>query len=308
MKLRPQEQARQQIGLGIFVGVFSAVAMAAMALMSHKVLQTEPVVMVLLVQSIVGCVITGMVIGIRGGTKGFRTHRPGVHLVRDAMGLVGFLLLMYALSGLGAAETLLLSNMCPFWILVFGTVFLGRRSHWGVWVSATAAFAGLAIVLIHGRQDMIINPHMAAAVGNGVALAIISMLLHKMGATEPVERTTFYYSIVILIAALVGLVWFWKEPTMSMLGLMIGVGLAWTFRVLTYAQTNRLCPSHLAATLTYLSVIVSLLFEWWFYGQLLGPSALLGMALVIGGGICMAILVHRSNRGAPNGTRSPSTS
>ena len=51
-----------------------------------------------------------------------------------------------------------------------------------------------------------------------------------------------------------------------------------------------------------------LLFEWWFYGQLLGPSALLGMALVIGGGICMAILVHRSNRGAPNGTRSPSTS
>ena len=239
--------------------------------------------------------ILGIAMLARARGISLRTRVPFMHLWRSVVGVAALTMWFHAIGHMPLATAVTLNYMSSVWMALFligGAVLVGaQRVDPRLVVTVLVGFAGVALVL---RPTISPDQMMAGLVGlaSGMLSALAYLQVTTLGRVgEPEIRVVYYFSWGGLVAGVVmTLFQGWHRHTVAGLGLLLATGvLATTAQVLltrAYAIGRPLSN----ASLQYLGIAFSSVYGVWLFDDPLPPSALGGMALIVGAGLAAARL------------------
>jgi drug/metabolite transporter (DMT)-like permease len=221
----------------------------------------------------------------------FRTKRPGMHLLRGAIGAVGNACFFWTLTQMLLADAMALQFSRPLFMIPLAVFLLGETV--GLRRTAVAAVGFAGIVLYARPFTGGFEP--AALVGALGALAggLVVICIKRLATTEPTRVTMFYYASWNALFALVPAALFWVTPTLPQLALLTVVGFlgiggqSLITHGLTMGEATVLVP------LDYSRIIYSAVLGYLLFNEIPGPWSFAGMALIVA---CSLYLVLTEKR------------
>jgi drug/metabolite transporter (DMT)-like permease len=221
----------------------------------------------------------------------FRTKRPGMHLLRGAIGAVGNACFFWTLTQMLLADAMALQFSRPLFMIPLAVFLLSETV--GLRRTAVAAVGFAGIVLYARPFTAGFEP--AAFVGALGALAggLVVICIKRLATTEPTRVIMFYYASWNALFALVPAALFWVTPTLPQLALLTVVGIlgiggqSLITHGLTMGEATVLVP------LDYSRIIYSAALGYLLFGEIPGPWSFAGMALIVG---CSLYLVLTEKR------------
>lgn len=232
---------------------------------------------------------------LRHGPQSLRTTRLSGHLWRSLFGLLGMYTLFYAIAHLTLAEALLLNYASPLFIPFIAWAVLAERPPALMIPAALLGLAGVALIV----KPAALGLSVAALVGmaSGVFAACAMVSLRRISDTEPAQRVVFYFSAIGTLISSIPLWWFGSWPSLTLLALMVGTGLAATNGQLQLTRAYSHAPAARVGAMGYSAVIFAALLGWLLWGETLDVYSVCGAVLVIG--TCVLASWQRAPRSAP---------
>lgn len=245
-------------------------------------------------------VVVGFVT-LTGGLGSLRTQRIGAHVLRTAVGLTSMSFMFATLMLLPLAEATILQFTVPIFATILGALFLAEKTGVHRWSAVIAGFVGVVIVAQPGSGHI---PLVGAATGLTAALlsACVSLLIRRLGATEPPATTVFYFALLSLVP-LAPILAFTAQPhPAATWALMLAVGLVGGVGQLAMTTSLKLAPVSVVVPMDYSGLLWATLFGYVAFDALPGLSTWAGAPLIIGSGLYIVWREHRLARGIARST------
>ncbi|HVJ90244.1 MAG TPA: DMT family transporter [Labilithrix sp.] len=220
---------------------------------------------------------------------------------RSLFGTVSMVSTFYALSSrtVSLGDTVTLLNLAPVFLAVLAPIFLRERTTAGVAFAIALALLGVMLVVrptfLFGTTTSAhislahVGPSATAttsvAVFAALSTSIAMMLLRRVGQTESAETIAFHFSLFAALALSFLSLFDLRVPTSRDAACMVGAGLCAGFGQLAMTRAYALEHAARVSGMSYLSVVASALLGAAVLGERPGPTAVVGMGLVIAGGI-----------------------
>ena len=259
-------------------------------------------------RSLVGALCIFGLTRLRGGPS-LATPLPAMHFWRSASGVAALLLWFHAIIGLPLATAMTLNYMSSVWMALFllgGSVLMGAARLDGRLVAAVlAGFAGVALVLRPSVEQQQLW-HGLAGVLSGMLAALAYLQVTALGrAGEPAQRIVFYFCIGGLAVGAASMLIGGSAPhTPGGLALLLAIGLLATAGQTMMTAAYRIGRTLVNASLQYLGIAFSFAFGVLWFDDPFTPSALAGIALIVGAGLAATMLRTRQQPDASD-TRAP---
>ena len=187
-------------------------------------------------------------------------------------------------------EVKAVSFISPLLVTLFAVWWLREQVSRTRWLAVVAGFLGVLFIVRPGSA-MLQWPALLA-VGAAFCYSLYQIMTRKFSETENVFTTLFYTALVgcVLMSLIVPL--FWKTPDIRhvpfliLLGLVAGFGHYMLIKALELENASFLSP------LGYVQLLWVILFGFLVFGDLPDAYSLIGMAIVVGSGLYVA-LGHR---------------
>jgi len=232
----------------------------------------------------------------RAGPGFWRTRNLRMQLVRSAFLLTATVCFFAGLRYLPLAEASAITFLAPIFIVVLSLPVLGERPTRARWIASLTGFAGILVLLRPGSS--ILHPAVLLLIGTAVCNAFYQLLTRKLPGDS--AHTTLFYSALmgavgLTLALPLGLagatVLSWREAGLFLL-LGLFAGLAHWLIITAFL----IVPASLLTPFTYLQMIWATLFGWLVFGQLPDGWSAVGMAIIVGSGMLLALQEHRRAR------------
>lgn len=222
---------------------------------------------------------------LRQGPSGLATRRWKGHLARGAAGTASFLLYLLAIDWMPLADAIAIMQARPLWALPLAVLLLGERLRADRMAAALLGFAG---VLAIARPDGELSVGVLAAIGSGVAGALVIICLKRLSGTEPGPRVIAWYAVLSV------LVWgpvsalAWSAPSLLALVLLLaGSAMAVLGDMLMQAAARR-AEVGLLAPVEYAGIPAGTVIGLLLFGEQPGWGLALGTALMLGATVWLA--------------------
>jgi drug/metabolite transporter (DMT)-like permease len=214
----------------------------------------------------------------------FVWFRPRTLWLRSLAGSVSLVCTFFALTRLPISDVLTLTNTFPIWVAVLSRPLLKEPLPGGVWLSVLTGVAG--VVLIQ-------SPHLAegnfaalAALGAAFFTALAMIGLHRLQRID-LRAIVVHFSGVSLLCCLAALAVFGHtsdhanavEPRQALM--LLGLGVSATVGQLFLTKAFAAGTPARVSVVGLTQVVFALAFDVLVWGRSLGPTTLLGMALVV---------------------------
>ena len=227
------------------------------------------------------------------GRQLIRTQRTGLVLLRALCLAAASLLIGFALQRMPVAETTAITFLAPILLVGVAGPLLGERTGWIGWIATLAGFAGVLIIVRPG----------SGLVPSGVILVLCAvvtnlgyqLLSRVLAATESTFALLFYTALTGTILYGLALPWFIEDRAPSLLeaALMLSLGVYGGLGHFLFTAAFRYAPASLLAPLNYLQLLWAGLLGWIVFGHVPDAVSLLGMAIVAGSGVLVALKTRR---------------
>lgn len=214
---------------------------------------------------------------IKGGPALFRSHRPGLQVVRG-LGMVGSsIMFIQSLPHLPVADATAIFFVSPILIMALSVLFLGESVGWRRWTAAAFGLLGVMIIVRPGTgafQSAAFLPILSAS-----SWAVGAVVTRKI--TGDHALTTLAYSALVgsaVLSALMPFNWVTPNGTEIALGLCMGILFAighW-FVVLAYRHGN----ASLIAPFSYVQLIWAGSLGYLVFGTLPDSWTITGACLI----------------------------
>lgn len=224
------------------------------------------------------------------GISSLKTEKFKNHLLRDLAGVLTFGFFFLALHYTSIVNAVVLRSTTPFWIPLILFVWRGDKIRLSLWAAIVIGFVG--IVLIIKPTSGYLNLGTLYALLSGFIMAISALTIRRMSATEPAQRTMFYYGLIATIVTLPFAFLHWQPLSWQTWSLLIAIGilmyvLQYTLIIaFRYAKTSRLAP------MSYAAIVFSGILDWIIWHKTPDLLEYMGIALVFGAGI-LSIMIER---------------
>lgn len=272
--------------------VLMLISSASFALMQFfaKYAGALPVAQKVFFRNLLGVLVLGTVLALRGGSfLGARENRSRL-LLRSALGTLGVATNLYALTRMHLADSTMLNRFSPFVVMVLAALVLKepiRRHHVG---AIMAAFAGVLLV-IKPSFSLDTVPALvgfSSALFAGSAYVVVRSL---KGREDPLTIVFFFSLFSCLAAAPVTLVQYATPTTVQWLSLL-GFGVFALGGQFFITSAYRYAPAGEVSVYGYATVIFSALLGAVFLGERPDWLSVTGIILVIGS----ALYLYRADR------------
>jgi drug/metabolite transporter (DMT)-like permease len=232
----------------------------------------------------------------RAGPGFWRTRNLRMQLVRSAFLLTATVFFFAGLRYLPLAEASAITFLAPIFIVVLSLPVLGERPTRARWIASLTGFAGILVLLRPGSS--ILHPAVLLLMGTAICNAFYQLLTRKLPGDS--AHTTLFYSALmgavgLTLALPLGLtgatVLSWREAGLFLL-LGLFAGLAHWLIITAFL----IVPASLLTPFTYLQMIWATLFGWLVFGQLPDGWSAVGMAIIVGSGLLLALQERRRAR------------
>jgi drug/metabolite transporter (DMT)-like permease len=225
----------------------------------------------------------------RRGRELVRTQRTALVLVRAACLACASLLFGFALQRMPLAEATAFLFVAPLIVVVVGGFVLGERVGVLGWFAALAGFGGILLIARPGGG---LDPiGVALALCTACLAATYGLLSRVLARTESTLALLFYTALVGTLAFGLIAPWFWggPVPTPLQVVLLIGVGASGGLGHFLFTAAHRDAPASTLAPLAYAQLVFAALLGWLVFGDVPDGTAIVGMAIVTGAGVVVAL-------------------
>ena len=266
---------------GALFAVLAAAAFAVMAACVKTAAASLPNEMIVFFRSATSLLVLLPWVLRQGPGVALKTRRLPGHLWRAAFGTFSMYAFFYAIAHLHLAVALLLTYSTPLFIPFIGWLVIKEPPPPIIFPAVLLGLLGIALIVKPGSGEF---ASLAAAVGllSGVTAACAMVSIRRISDTEPAPRIVFYFSALSTVIAAVPLLWAWTPPGAGLVALMMLIGVLATLGQLSLTKAYSLAPAARIGAFTYVAVVFGGLIGWARWDEAPDPTAVLGMALVIG--------------------------
>jgi len=212
-----------------------------------------------------------------------KTKRPFDHLLRGIAGIIGITLNFWAATLLPLADAAALFFAMPLMVTVLAIPFLKETVNWQRWLSVIVGFIGILIIARPTGGGDAFGVTVALCGAFGTALSVI--MVRKLGASEPENRTVFYFFLLGALIAAAFLPWYWTMPTWESLAYLVCTGLAGAGGQILLTRAYAEAPAGYLSSFSYIGIVYSSFFGWLLWDELPTLAVILGAAIVIAAGL-----------------------
>ena len=222
-----------------------------------------------------------------GGTAGLLRARHGTQILRGIFAFVTGWCFFTALTAMPLADALALAFAAPLLIALLSGPMLAEPVAARSWWAIALGFAGVLVILRPGAG--VVEPMAILALLAAVAYAVNSVLLRKLGHADSATVSSIYGTAIAALLSAGGLTGAgWIVPAAGDWPLLALTGLLGASGSLAIAAAFRLAPAATLSPLEYTSLLWALGLGWVLFGDVPGPTLLLGAPLIILGGLMLA--------------------
>lgn len=218
-----------------------------------------------------------------------RTQRRGLVIVRSMMLVVMSLSVGIALHLMPQAETTAITFLAPMFVVLVASPLLGERIGAVGWLAALTGFAGVLLIARPGSGLDTIG--IAFALLAACANAAYQLLSRLLATTERPITLLFYAALAGSVVFGLALPWTWdnQTPTHLELALFFGMGAAGGLGHYFFTLAYRYAPASFLAPVIYLQLMWAGLLGWLVFGNRPDYLSVLGMLIVAGSGLLIAV-------------------
>jgi drug/metabolite transporter (DMT)-like permease len=234
-------------------------------------------------------------LGLTGRMHLVRTQRPGLHARRSIIGTSNMFLTLGAVQLMPLAEATVLSFTAPVFAVILAVVMLGERV--GRWRLGALVLGLAGVVVIAGPDHGLISP-LALIVGLGAAfgVALVSIQVRQMSATEAPITVVFWFSLVGTVLLLPLLLIYGKPHSLAQWATLAGVGICGLAGQLLMTGSLRHGSVSSVIVMDYAQLGWATVWGWLVFDQLPPAMTWVGGPLIIAAGMIIARreqLLHR---------------
>ena len=224
----------------------------------------------------------------RCGIAFWRTRHPLLQFLRSTFLLLATLCFFAGLRYVPLAEGSAITFLAPIFVILLSGPLLGERPTGTRWVASLTGFIGILVLVRPGSA--VFHPATLLLVVAAFFNALYYLMTRKL-AGESAYTTLVYSALVGTVALSVALPWQLQggAPTLReaapfvLLGLFAGLGHWFVIRAYLLAPASLLTP------FAYLQMVWGTLYGFALFGQLPDRWSALGMVIVVGGGLWLAL-------------------
>jgi len=228
----------------------------------------------------------------RAGPGFWRTEHPWKQLLRSAFLFVATVCFFGGLRYLPLAEASSITFMAPMIVVALSLPVLGERPTHARVVASIAGFAGILLLVRPGSA--VLHPAVLLLLTTAVCNALYQLYTRKLRDENP-HALLFYSALVGAVGLTLVLPFLLEEAAIGWRdgGLLIAsglfAGLGHGFMISAYARA----PAAMLVPFTYLQIVWATLFGWALFGQHPDGWSAVGMVIVAGSGIVLAVWERR---------------
>lgn len=234
-----------------------------------------------------------LVLGPAYGRRMAQTRRTGLVIVRGLCLACASLMVGFALQRLPVAEMTAITFLAPILLVVVSGPVLGERPGPVGWAATLTGFAGVMLIIRPGGGMALTGVLFAlGAVAANLSYQLLSRIL---AATETTVALLFYTALAGSIVFGLALPWFVSDrvPSLLEVALFASLGVYGGLGHFLFTAAFRHAPASLLAPLNYLQLLWAGLLGWLVFGHFPDEVSLLGMAIVAGSGVLIALKTRR---------------
>ncbi|WP_294288666.1 DMT family transporter [uncultured Sphingomonas sp.] len=230
------------------------------------------------------------------GLASLRTNRLSAHAVRCAVGLSSMTFMFSTLLLLPLAEATTLQFTVPIFATILGAMFLREKTGIHRWSAVALGFIGVLVVAQPGSGHI---PWQGAATGLAAASlsATVSILIRRMGASEPPATIVFYFSVLSMVPLLPAFLWTLGTHDAGTWAMLVCIGLVGAIGQLTMTTAITLAPVSVVVPMDYSGLIWATLYGWALFGVLPDAWTWIGAPLIVASGLYIVWREQRLARG-----------
>ena len=210
-------------------------------------------------------------------------RKPGITLLRSALGVVNVLCGFYAFAKLPMSEAYPIFFASPILITLFAIPMLGEKVGLHRGLAILIGLAGVIVVLRPGQSHFGLG-HMAA-IGASVIFAINSVLVRVTGQSERSVVIMLYPMIANTLVSGIALPFVYQPLPINDLGLLAAMStLGFVAGVISIAAYRR-AEAAIVAPMQYSQIIWATIFGITIFHEHSDIWTLVGTAIIIGSGI-----------------------
>lgn len=291
----PAHAVLQRNGLGILLRVAAMACMAGLAALVKACSERgAPVLEIIFFRNAFAFVPVLFYIWRTSSFSVLKTARPGGHLARSGIGLVGMVCGFTAVSMLPLTESTALSFAAPLFMTALSAPILKERVGGHRWAAVVVGFLGVLIMIRPDPTHMATLGTIFGLVGAlGAAGAMIA--IREIGRTEPGPTIVFYFTLAGMVLGLASLPFGgWVIPDTTTLVMLICTGLLGGVGQLFLTEALRRAPVAVVAPFDYTQLVWASIIGFLVWDELPRAATLVGACVVAASGVY--ILLRETRR------------
>lgn len=224
------------------------------------------------------------------------THRPWRHAIRASVGVTAMVCWFTAISIIPLPEATAISFCAPLLIVVLSAIFLKEKVRVYRWTAVFIGFIGVSIILWPRLMDSggeVAELGVMLALAAVICMAIASILIRGMTATETNASIVFYFTISAAIVSLFSLYWGWVVPDLEMYVLLVLAGLVGGVGQIAMTQAFRCAEASLLAPFDYSNMVWAILFGILIFDEYPSQPVIIGGSIVVLAGL---FIIYREKK------------
>lgn len=242
----------------------------------------------------------------RGGTAAVKTARPGLHLLRVALGTGAPLFFFSALKTLSLGDATTIFFGATFIMTALSVPLLKERVGPHRWVVVVAGFVGVVIAM--RPSGAVISLGALYAFGASVSYSLFALATRKLGPEEGTVKQVLYFHGWLGIVSTAALPFVFRPYASGEVAVIAGVGGLVVVGHLCMTRAFHVAPVGLVAPFEYTALVWAVVFGYLAWGDVPGVHTVAGAALIVASGVYLAVREARAHRNARPLVPSPAPS
>jgi drug/metabolite transporter (DMT)-like permease len=212
------------------------------------------------------------------GWSCLRMKRPPLFFLRALVNAGGMFAGFTAITLIPLSEMTALSFTSPLFITVGAVLFLGEVIRARRIAALAVGLIGTLIILKPGLTE--VSPGALLALGSALSIAMASLIVKKLTATETPEAIVTWMVIMQTPIALIPSIAVWQWPSTTEWGCLWGMALSGTVAHLCFTRAYRLVDITALQPLEFIKLPFAVLLAWVIFDELPGLWTWIGGAVI----------------------------
>ncbi|MFC0203409.1 DMT family transporter [Novosphingobium soli] len=287
---RPPQPERPMLAIALRLG---AMAMLSTMFMLVKVASESGVSLPELVfwRQAMSVPLILAALGATGRLGLLRTGRMGSHALRATTGTAGLCCNIGGAALLPLPVATTLGFTTPLFAVLITALALRERVGPWRWTAVILGFVGVLVIAQPGGAP--VPPlGLAAGLGAGLIVAVVSFQIRDLSRTEPPIACVFWFAFYGSLFAAAALPAYATAHTAREWLLLVAIGLAGTLAQFLITSALRFGQVATVVVMDYSALVWATLYGWLLWGQLPAAATWLGAPLIVAAGLIITSREH----------------